>query len=201
MGSIAAVELLLNLEMADKLLTLEMNSWVGEAWHSFWQFITAKQTWYPLYVVVLIFFYIRLGWKKATIVTISCILTIVACDQFSNFTKEFFARYRPCWDEFMIENGLNILEGKGNYFGFFSAHAANHMGFAVSSFMGFRNDRRLSYKWYGYPILFWAVLVGLSRIFVGKHYFGDVVVGLAVGALFAWLISSLARLAIRKFKL
>lgn len=40
-------------------------------------------------------------------------------------------------------------------------------------------------------------MVGISRIFVGKHFLGDVLVGFIVGSLFAWAIASLARLTIR----
>ena len=37
----------------------------------------------------------------------------------------------------------------------------------------------------------WATLVAVSRIFVGKHYLGDVLVGICVGIvagmMFAWM--------------
>ena len=35
---------------------------------------------------------------------------------------------------------------------------------------------------------FWVLLVGLSRVFVGKHFLGDVIVGLAAGVLTGWLV-------------
>ena len=37
-------------------------------------------------------------------------------------------------------------------------------------------------KAYGGWMFFWALMVSISRIFVGKHYLGDVIVGMAVGA-------------------
>lgn len=201
MESAAILSLLGTLEQADKTATLAINSLNSPFSDFIWIAFSDKEIWFPLYLAVLIFFFVRLGWKKALIVTLSCILTIVACDQFANFTKEYFERLRPCWDPWMESAGLHILEGKGNLYGFYSAHAANAMGFAVSSAMGLRNDKRLRYRGYFWAICAWAVLVGVSRIFVGKHFLGDVITGLFVGALFAWLLALAARLAIRRLKL
>ena len=60
-------------------------------------------------------------------------------------------------------------------------------------------------KWlkaYGWWMFFWAFMVAISRIFVGKHYLGDVIVGIIVGALagyaFARLCSYLASRIIKK---
>lgn len=201
MDSTAAVGFWGQLEQADKAATLAINSVHCPASDFVWQVFSDKEIWYPLYLIVLIFLFIRLGWKKALVVTLSCILTVAACDQFANFTKEFFARFRPCWDEWMISGNLHLLEDKGNYYGFYSAHAANAFGFAICSWLGFRNDTRLKWRGYGWGICIWGVLVGVSRIFVGKHFLGDVIVGLIVGALFGWLMATLARLVIRRFRL
>ena len=51
-------------------------------------------------------------------------------------------------------------------------------------------------KYYAWIMYTWAALVGISRIFVGKHYLGDVIVGTLVGILaglfFGWLSSTVA---------
>ncbi len=204
MEGIARIALLETLEQADKTATLAINSLHGTLSDSIWMVFSNKEIWYPLYFIVLVLLFVRLGWKKALLATLACILTIVACDQFANFTKEFFARFRPCWDEYMTSHGLHMLEGKGNLYGFYSAHAANAIGFAVCSSQVFKNARKVSpvthWTYFGF-ILAWALLVGISRIFVGKHFLGDVLVGFAVGSLFAWCIARLARLAIVRLKL
>ena len=204
MESIAGLTLWDRLENADRVATMSINSLHCSFTDAMWRVFSDKEIWYPLYLAVLIFLFIRLGWKKALIVTVSCILTIVACDQFANFTKEFFGRLRPCWDSFTAGRGLHLLEGRGNLHGFYSAHAANAIGFAVCSTIGFNNARKINmprHEVYKYCILAWALLVGISRIFVGKHFLGDVLTGFVVGSLFAWGIASLARLAIRKLNL
>ena len=44
-------------------------------------------------------------------------------------------------------------------------------------------------------------MVAVSRIFVGKHYLGDVIVGILVGSLAGWLFARLAsHIAIRLVK-
>ena len=189
------------LEMADKQATLAINSLHCPFSDAVWQIFSDKEIWYVLYIAVLVFLFIRLGWKKTLAVLLSCILTVVVCDQGGNVCKDFFMRMRPCWDAYMIQNGLYMLEGEGNAFGFYSAHAANAMGFAICSLYGFRNDSRCRYRGYAWPIVIWAVLVGLSRVFVGKHFLGDVIVGLLVGLLAGRLLAAAASFAIRKFRL
>ena len=159
------------------------------------------QVWIPMYVIVVVFLFMRLGWKKALIVTASVALAFGMCDQFSNFIKDTVGRVRPCNDDFMLQNGIWLLENPSRSFGFFSAHAANSFSFAVSTFIGFRNDKRLKYRGYAAWIFFWASLVSVSRIFVGKHYFGDVLTGIIVGVLIGLFTAWLARAVIRKLKL
>lgn len=189
------------LELADKNATLALNSLHCPVSDFVWQCFSDKLLWVPLYLAVLVFLFLRLGPKKAVAVTLACVLTVLVCDQLANFTKEYFARFRPCWDDYMVSGGLRLLEDKGNMYGFYSAHAANALGFAVCSALGFRLDRSRSYRPYGICISAWGILVGLSRVFVGKHFLGDVLVGFAVGALVGWAMASLASLAARALKL
>ena len=179
----------------DRELTLAINSWHNPVTDAVWQFFSHVQIWYAMYLIIIVFLFIRLGWKKALIVTLSFFLFVFACDQVANLVKNSVCRLRPMEDAYMIAHGLNILEGHGGMYGFYSGHAANTMGFAVCSTMGFRNDKRHSYRGYVLFIFVWATLVGVSRIFVGKHYAGDVLVGFIAGAIIGWLFGLLARLA------
>lgn len=201
MESTASIGFWEKLEMADKDITLAINAVHNPTSDWIWQLFSDKEIWYPLYLGFLIYIFVKMGWKKASIVTLACILTIVACDQFSNFCKEFFARFRPCYDDYMLQNGLHMLEGKGNHFGFYSAHAANAMGFALSSLVGLKADSMRSHRIWPSVICVWAFLVGISRIFVGKHFLGDVIVGFIVGALFGWLLAQAGRWIIRRLSL
>ncbi|MBP9998183.1 MAG: phosphatase PAP2 family protein [Bacteroidales bacterium] len=194
------MEILKYLHHLDKEITLAINSLHCTPSDYVWQLFSNKYIWFVFYFIVLIFLFRNLGWKKGLLAVVAIALTITACDQFANFTKAYFERLRPCWDEEMVRRGLHILEGKGNLYGFYSAHAANAMGFAVSSYRMFKQDtnKLREYTLYAKIVFPWAFLVGISRVFVGKHFFGDVMVGFAVGALFAYIITAIACKLIRK---
>jgi undecaprenyl-diphosphatase len=156
-----------------------------------------------MYAAIIALLIWKLGWKRGLMVLAGALLTFGFCDQFSNLVKHAVERIRPLHDEFMVSNGLNILE-KGGGFSFFSAHSANSFGLAFSTFLGMKLCLRNSGstivpKWlkaYGIWMFFWATMVAVSRIFVGKHYLGDVIVGIIVGSIagiaFGWLASFIA---------
>ena len=172
----------------DQQLTLAINSWNSAVTDPIWAFLSMKLVWVPLYVAILALIIWKLGWKKGGILVLGTVLTIVFCDQFANLIKFSVARIRPLHDDFMVSNGLNILELGGGY-SFFSAHAANSFGLTACTWLGLKIGLKGSpntinaeiVKWYGWFMFTWAALVGISRIFVGKHYLGDVIVGTIVG--------------------
>ena len=186
------------LEQADKLATLEINSWSSAITDPIWQIFSNIPIWVPMYVIIVAFIIQRLGWKKGLTVVAAAALTFGFCDQSSNFIKALTERLRPCHDPYMIHNGLNILESGGK-FSFFSAHAANAFGLATCTTIGFRIDKRLKYKGYITWMYIWATLVAVSRIFVGKHFLGDVIVGICVGTLAGLAFGTLARVIIKRF--
>ena len=189
---------------ADQLITLEINSWDSPITDPIWQFFSDKLVWAPMYAAIIALLIWKLGWKRGLMVLVGALLTFGFCDQFSNLVKHTVERIRPLHDEFMVSNGLNILE-KGGGFSFFSAHSANSFGLAFSTFLGMKlclrdSGSTITPKWlkaYGIWMFFWAAMVAVSRIFVGKHYLGDVIVGIIVGSLagiaFGWLASCLCR--------
>ncbi|MCQ2174638.1 MAG: phosphatase PAP2 family protein [Bacteroidales bacterium] len=178
----------------DKDVTLAINSVSSQAGDFVWMAFSNKYIWFALYAAVFVFLIRNTGWKKALVSTAAIVLTIVLCDQLGNVCKDFFQRLRPCCDLDMLGRGLRVLDPPYSRieYGFYSAHAANAMGFAVSSIMAFKNDRRRNYGTYNVCITVWALLVGLSRVFVGKHFFGDVCAGFVAGIVIALAIGFLA---------
>ena len=176
----------------DQQITLEINSWNSSITDPIWQFFSDKWVWIPMYVAIIAFLIWRLGWKQGLVAIGAAVLTFGFCDQFSNLIKDAVGRIRPLNDEFMVASGLNILERGGGY-SFFSAHSANSFGLAASSFTCLKADKRRTYKWYAGWMFFWATMVSISRIFVGKHYLGDVIVGIVVGYFAGLAFGKLAR--------
>ena len=204
----------------DQLLTLEINSWHSFITDPIWAFFSDKFVWAPMYAAIIALLIWKLGWKRGLIVLAGALLTFAFCDQFSNLIKHAVGRIRPLNDEFMIAQGLHVLERGGGY-SFFSAHSANSFGLAFSTFVGMKRclcgpdpqgcmkpgspvPETMSHdtdspaampKWlkaYGWWMFFWAFMVAVSRIFVGKHYLGDVIVGILVGSLAGWLFARLS---------
>ena len=188
----------------DQLLTLEINSWDSPVTDPIWQLFSDKFVWAPMYAAIIALLIWKLGWKRGLIVLAGALLTFGFCDQFSNIIKHAVQRIRPLNDPFMVASGLHILETGGGY-SFFSAHSANSFGLAFSTFLCMKltlrtPDTHQAPKWlkaYGTWMFFWAFVVAVSRIFVGKHYLGDVIVGILVGSLagiaFGWLASRASR--------
>ena len=201
MEGAASLTLLREAHHIDQDVTLAINSLHTPFTDGIWQFFSNTKIWFALYALVLVYLFWRLGWKRAIVVALTCVLTVVFCDQFANFTKAYFERLRPCWDLNMVNGGLHILEGKGGLYGFYSAHAANAMGFAASSYGGLKGDSTRSSRFYGAFIFIWAALVGISRVFVGKHFLGDVLVGFCVGLLVGWALACLGRFVTARLRL
>ena len=184
---------------ADQEITLLINSlsWSWTDW--FWMVMSDIKTWIPAYLICVYFLFERLGWKKALIVIASAALGFLLCDQLSTLVKHSVLRLRPNYTSRMLRDGLTILEKRGGFYGFFSAHAANSFSLAVCLILGFRNDKTHTYKAFRACALVWATLVSFSRIIVGKHFFGDILVGAIVGVTIGYSFGMLARFIIRKY--
>ena len=66
-----------------------------------------------------------------------------------------------------------------------SGHAARTAMMTVLAFL-------MGFQWLGLTLSIWAILVSLARVWMGVHYLSDVIVGVLLGALFAWLMAVLA---------
>ena len=182
----------------DQDLTLVINSWKSSITDPIWKFFSNIPVWIPLYILIVALLIWKLGWKKGLVIVAGALLTFLFCDQFSNFIKETVGRLRPLRDDYMIANGLHILE-HGGKFGFFSAHSANAFGLATCTVVGLKVDENFKLQGYSRFIYSWAFLVAISRIFVGKHYLGDCIVGTLVGIAAGFALGTLAKWVIRKY--
>lgn len=183
----------------DQGVSLEINSWDSPVTDSLWQFFSSVPAWIPMYLLIAALLIWKLGWKNGLIVVLAAGLTFGFCDQASNLVKEAVGRIRPLNDAFMLGNCLNVLEKGSTSFSFFSAHAANAFGLATCTYIALSRlitgPSTAKPKWlkaYGIWMFIWAPLVAISRVFVGKHYLGDVLVGALIGAAAGYVFARIA---------
>lgn len=180
----------------DQDLFLYLNGLGNTTWDGLWLFITNKLSSIPLYVVLLFLIYKKFG-IKGTVVTIVCTALLITCvDQLANAFKHGFERPRPCRVE-QFKGVIRYVAERCGRYGYYSAHAGNSMALAV--FVGLVLKSRHSYLIF--VLLFWAAVVGYSRIYVGVHYPGDVLSGWIIGAIIGFGIYRLQEWSIKKFQI
>jgi len=159
-------------------------------WH-----VSGKKTWIPLYAVVL-FLYFRKYKIRGFYPLLFTVLVIALCDQISvHAFKEVFERLRPSHQAQLTDFVHVVNNYRGGSFGFVSSHAANSFGFAIfSAFM-------LNNGYYTWGIIFWAILVSYSRIYLGVHFPGDILGGMLLGSLSAYFVYFIFQKLNSKFKL
>lgn len=183
----------------DRSISLWINGIPSAGSDLFWWALSDVGFWIPAYLAVLALLIWKLGWKRGLTIALTVVLTVVCVDQLANLVKSGVARWRPCYDEWMVAGGIRLPYGQaGSKFGFFSAHAGNSFGFATASYLGlkWRLPGRTA-RFYGYGVFLWATLVSVSRIIMGAHFLGDItvgaLVGVGVGAAWAWAGRRLVR--------
>lgn len=169
--------------------------WINSHHSTFWDWTLwiFSQPWSWLIVIasVYLFVVLRNDRKNWLWILVGIALCFLLADQISNSViKDGVQRLRPCY---AFEDVRMFRTGRGGQYGFVSSHAAN--AFAVAMFLslayGGRNKRPLLPYW----LMAWAVVVGYSRVYLGKHFPGDVVcgglLGLGIGAATYFAISKI----------
>ena len=186
---------------------------INGAWSPFidpvMKFLSAIAVWIPLYTVLAVAVFFRKNyatqcggyaiqrqilpnkfWLAGLAALAVCILGYLLCDWGSNLVKWLVARPRPGYDP--VTSGGRFPTGTGSPYGFFSAHAANTICFAllISGILGRR--------WLRICLVVWSLLVSYSRIYLGYHFPLDVAVGLIYGLCVAILLTYLYKFVIDK---
>ena len=167
------------IEQLDKSIFLVLNGLHNPFFDVFFYNVSGRLIWVPLYLIILYLLIINFR-KKSIPIIIFAFLLIVITDQLSvHLFKNIFLRLRPCHDPQLAGLVHTVNDSCGGLYGFISSHAANTFAFATFIAFILRKD----YKYLPAILLFWAVIVSYSRIYLGAHFPGDVLVGAIFGML------------------
>jgi undecaprenyl-diphosphatase len=166
----------------DTDLFLFLNGLHSPFWDQVMWLISGTWIWIPLYLFILGWLIRDYRWK-AIVLLIFVVILITLSDQSSvHLFKEVFHRFRPCHDPRIAEL-VHTVNGKcGGKYGFVSSHAANTFAIAVFSLLLFRN------RYYSISIIAWASLVSYSRVYLGVHFPGDIIVGALLGIFVGYIV-------------
>ena len=134
------------------------------------------------------------GWVVShTYVTLLFLLTVGLTDYTcASILRPIFQRPRPTQPDSPIFHLVHAVQNyRGGHYGFPSCHASNAFATATLSALYFR-VWRLSVA-----MFVWALLLCLSRMYLGVHYPGDILLGATVGVAIAFTTYAAARPLLR----
>ncbi len=172
----------------DKSITLALNGSDSIIMDSIMKIITSTIVWIPIGIFLLYYIYIKCGIKTMLLVLGGMLLCVLLADLMSSMVcKPLFARFRPS-NEPSLEGMIDLVNNyRGGRYGFFSAHAANTMSIAVFLSLLLRRIPIVLL------LIIWSLLNCWSRLYLGVHYMGDILVGLVWGTLVGWGVYLLLR--------
>ena len=136
-----------------------------------------------MWSAVIVFMAIFAGWKGKKIAVI-IVISFLIIMPLNTLFKNFFERPRPAVE------GQEIYVAQKTDFAYPSGHASIVSAGALILIVLFRKEKELIFS----AILAGeAALVCLSRIYVGDHYFFDVIGGILLGAGISIMVISLSK--------
>jgi undecaprenyl-diphosphatase len=158
--------------------------------------VTSKTFWIPFYLILIYLTYLKFGVKVYIIVLFIGLLILIGDRSSVELFKNVFERLRPSHNP-MLKGLVHLVDGKGGQFGFVSSHATNSFALAVFSALILKSK----FKWITITMLFWAILVSYSRVYVGVHYPADLFGGAVLGTVSAFLVFWIMKVVNQKFNL
>jgi undecaprenyl-diphosphatase len=181
--------------MSEKLYSLDLNllfalnhnhtpllDWL--MWH-----FSGNLLWLPLYLLII--FLITKQFKRLSIWLIIIAIAAVGTSDLTSvhLFKETIQRLRPCHNPHIMNQIILVHNHCGGMYGFFSSHASNTFTLAMFTSLLLRRN------WISALMFIWALLVSISRVYLGVHYPSDILAGaiwgMIIGGIFYVISKSL----------
>lgn len=139
--------------------------------------LTTALTWLPLYIALFVVVMRNNDSFRKVLMIVGaaglCVLLAGSVDDL--IVKPTVARWRPTHDP-VIGSLVDVVDGyRGGRYGFFSAHASNTFSIAIF-FCWLVRSRLLSLA-----LITWSLTNCWTRLYLGVHFPGDILVGLTWG--------------------
>ena len=188
------------LESIDRAIVLFVNGLNTPLLDEIMWFLSGRFSLIPLYLLLLILLKSQNSWRNTIIILSGLTFSILLADQISvHLFKNGFERYRPSHNE-ELKYLLHFYEVKpgeyyqGGKYGFVSSHAANFFAMIAFIFPFYKEKK----NWILAGLILIGILVAISRIYLGVHYFSDVLVGATLGILVGFSIRNLVKVIFKK---
>ena len=158
--------------MLEKLLEIDrdvfvfLNSLGSESFDPFWEFITRQVSWIPVFAIIMV------------------AVLIALTDQTTNLIKNTIQRLRPV-NTPEIAGFIRAVQHRSS-FSFVSGHASTSMAVTIFLFRVLRPY--LKYMWL---FFIWPLVFAYSRIYLGLHYPGDILMGYLLGVITSFMVLKL----------
>ena len=155
---------------------------------------TGRFIWIPMYIALFVVLFWSFRGRTLIFYLIGIALTITLADQLcATVIRPLVGRLRPSNLENPLSQFVYIVNSyRGGAYGFPSCHAANSFALAAFVTLVFRN-RLISYV-----VVSWAIVNSYSRLYLGVHYPGDLLVGAVIGISIAYGCYRLSRFFIKE---
>lgn len=175
------VELACSLSEADSHALLMLNNMHTQVLDMIMFAVSDKWIWVPFYALLALLMFRQCTWRRAALALLLIALTVAATDQScATLIRPAIGRLRPTSPDNPLSALVHTVNGyRGGRYGFPSCHAANT--FALATFLSLYFRRRVATA----TLFAWAATVSYSRIYLGVHYPGDVLCGMAIGTVYA----------------
>ncbi|HMY23282.1 MAG TPA: phosphatase PAP2 family protein [Chitinophagales bacterium] len=144
-------------------------------------FLRHANNWIPLYIFLEIYLLYKYNIEALKYI-LYIVLAFALADYISaGIIKPFVARLRPCHSAYLQANLL--LGHCGGKWSFPSTHATNHIAIALSIVMA----NIFTKRWINLCWIIWAIAIGFAQIYVGVHFPSDVLAGIILGSMIAFI--------------